>query len=247
MPDTRSFELNGYNFVTGSNEAVIRLLFDENLPLGLSRVVFTPNLSIWGAVEKDKNLNFIKSESEFHIADGWPIALALSIKYRQRISRCTGSDLLPALVRYCSTRNLQMAIVGGHEGYEGTLREVFAKMKINLEFRIFDLVVSLVDLKIDKHFLSQLKEFQPDVIVICLGFPKQELFGLELRKEFAVPILCLGAALDFMVFPKLRAPQLFIFLKLEWFWRFLHEPKRLFKRYYLDALGGLPSLIRSIL
>ena len=241
--DNRTLDLNGYRFVTGSLTSIVDRIFELDVK---SCLVITPNLSIWGAVEKNKKLEFVKTECEFHIADGWPIALALSIKHRRMIRRTAGSDLLPELINYCSKNDLRLAIVGGHKNYPEKFSRVLSKKNMNCVHKIFDVRFSSESSKIDTVFVSDLRKFEPDVLVICLGFPKQEYLGLALRGDLKVPILCLGAALDFMVFPKLRAPKMFIFLKLEWLWRLLHEPKRLFKRYYFDALGGLPSLVRSI-
>lgn len=243
MVERTIWKLNGYKFVTGSIAAIIERMFAFDHK---NRLVITPNLSIWGAVERDKKLNFVRAECDFHIADGWPIALALSIKYRRKIKRTAGSDLLPELINYCSVNNLRLAIIGGHKNYKEKFSNILSEKKIECSHQLFDIRLDSELSEIGTNFIFDLMAFDPDVLVICLGFPKQEKLGLLLIDYFKVPIFCLGAALDFFVFPKLRAPRLIIFWKLEWLWRILHEPKRLFKRYFFDALGGIPSLVKSI-
>ena len=50
-------------------------------------------------------------------------------------------------------------------------------------------------------------------------------------------ILNAGAGLDFFVGTKQRAPRIFQRIGFEWFWRFSHEPRRLFRRYFIEFVG----------
>jgi N-acetylglucosaminyldiphosphoundecaprenol N-acetyl-beta-D-mannosaminyltransferase len=246
MNHVRKLEMNGYMFVNGDLFSVIHAMFAESKEEGRCCLVFTPNLSMWGSIEKNSHLGFIKNASKFHLPDGWPIALALSKKYHTKIDRTAGSDLLPQLFSYCSRMQYRMVILGGHEGYESKLTDALLSNDLSLKFRIINITSQSRHKPIPQETISDILDYNPDVIVICLGFPKQEFAGVQLQEHFAIPILCLGASLDFVVSPHLRAPRYVISLKLEWFWRLVHEPRRLFKRYFVDAVLGIPSLIRAI-
>jgi len=242
----RKLGMHGYTFVIGDFICIIRAMFTESRESARSTLVITPNLSIWGSIEKNSHLDFIKKESIFHLPDGWPIALALSIKYGEKIRRIAGSDLLPCLFSYCSMMKYRMAIIGGHEEYESKLTKTLFTNNLSPNFRIFDVSVQSQHSPMSNETIADIQEYHPDVIVICLGFPKQEFLGVQLKEYFAVPILCLGASLDFLITPKLRAPNLVISMKMEWLWRFMHEPRRLFNRYFSDALFGIRSLIKAM-
>lgn len=246
MNQVSRLTMHGYTFVIGDYLSIIEAMFNESKMQSRSCLVITPNLSIWGSIEKKPELNFIKKASDFHLPDGWPIALALSIKYRNKIDRITGSDLLPELFSYCSRMGNRMAIIGGHDGYDLKLSETLAYAHLSLQFKIFNETALPTHKPISNEIISKIREFQPDVIAVCLGFPKQEYVALQLQEFFVLPILCLGASLDFAISPHLRAPNFMILMKLEWFWRLLHEPSRLFKRYFSEALYAIPSLLKAI-
>ena len=86
------------------------------------------------------------------------------------------------------------------------------------------------------RILAAVAACQPDVVLIGLGAPKQELwisrFADRLESKAA---LCIGATIDFLAGEKARAPRLLQILGLEWVHRMATEPKRLVKRYARDA------------
>ena len=72
----------------------------------------------------------------------------------------------------------------------------------------------------------------PDVIWVCLGCPKQELWAARNRHYLnAKVILTVGQAVDILAGAKRRAPFWTHTLGLEWLYRLIQEPKRLWKRY----------------
>jgi N-acetylglucosaminyldiphosphoundecaprenol N-acetyl-beta-D-mannosaminyltransferase len=73
---------------------------------------------------------------------------------------------------------------------------------------------------------------KPDVVWVCLGCPKQEMWIDEFRNRLDVPVLlAVGLALDVVAGTKGRAPYILRSLGLEWFYRLCQEPRRLWRRY----------------
>ena len=84
---------------------------------------------------------------------------------------------------------------------------------------------------------TQIQDVHPDILIVGLGCPKQEKFMYYHCKELGVPIsFGLGASIDFEAGNIKRAPKWMSNHGLEWLYRFLKEPKRLFKRYFVDDL-----------
>ena len=82
-----------------------------------------------------------------------------------------------------------------------------------------------------------------DLLVLGLGAPKQELWITQYASEISVKVaLCVGATIDFIAGEKSRAPLWMQKIGLEWLHRMLSEPKRLAKRYIVDAII-FPQLI----
>jgi N-acetylglucosaminyldiphosphoundecaprenol N-acetyl-beta-D-mannosaminyltransferase len=94
-------------------------------------------------------------------------------------------------------------------------------------------------------YLMLARQFQPELIVLGMGMPKQELVAARVA-ALGAPclIVCGGAILDFLGGKVCRAPQWVRRIGCEWLYRLAREPVRLFKRY---VLGNPVFLLRSIL
>ena len=88
----------------------------------------------------------------------------------------------------------------------------------------------------NEHILEQISGARPDVLVVGLGAPKQELWVDAHRERINTAVtLCVGATIDFRAGEKKRAPVWMRRGGLEWLHRVASEPRRLFKRYARDA------------
>ncbi|WP_332677213.1 WecB/TagA/CpsF family glycosyltransferase [Brevundimonas sp.] len=76
-----------------------------------------------------------------------------------------------------------------------------------------------------------------DVLLACVSFPKQELFAHALRAagRKTGAALCVGASVDFLTGRQQRAPRIFRQLSLEWLYRLLSQPRRMFRRYVIEG------------
>ena len=83
------------------------------------------------------------------------------------------------------------------------------------------------DLKLIKNEICSLK---PEIVFVAMGSPKQEFFMEQLQKVHSASYMGLGGSFDVYSGLKKRAPKLFIYMGLEWFYRFIKEPLRI-KRY----------------
>ena len=84
-----------------------------------------------------------------------------------------------------------------------------------------------------------------DILLLCVGCPQQELIADELKRQGCQKgvALCVGASIDFVVGHSVRAPKIFGMLGLEWAFRLMLEPRRLWRRYLVDA----PQVLRIFL
>ena len=101
----------------------------------------------------------------------------------------------------------------------------------------------------DKEELSKIKkmiaEASPEILIVCFGCPKQEKFIYEHSREYgALLSICAGATVDFLAGTVKRCPRWISSIGMEWFYRFLKEPRRLFKRYFVDDLRILAMVFK---
>ncbi len=99
------------------------------------------------------------------------------------------------------------------------------------------------------HYLQLLREQQPRIVILGMGMPRQELLSAMIARELPGPMLIVngGAILDFLAHPAKRAPMLMRRLGLEWFFRLLQEPSRLWRRYLIGNFIFLWHTLRVML
>ena len=74
-----------------------------------------------------------------------------------------------------------------------------------------------------------------DVVLVGMGHPRQEIWAVEWGRSTGAVIICVGAFIDFTAGVFTRAPGFVRAARCEWFYRFLLEPRRLFRRYFVGA------------
>ena len=101
------------------------------------------------------------------------------------------------------------------------------------------LILDIEELIPENHLLRKINQMisavHPDLLIACFGCPKQEKWIYEnIGKYDAKVSVCAGATVDFLAGNVKRAPRWMSEHGLEWFYLFLQEPKRMFKRYFID-------------
>ena len=99
----------------------------------------------------------------------------------------------------------------------------------------------------NKEELEKINEMisrvRPDLLIACFGCPKQEKWIYENMQKYDAKVsVCAGATVDFLAGNVRRAPKWMSEHGLEWFFRFLQEPGRMFRRYFIDD----PQIIKLI-
>ncbi len=158
----------------------------------------------------------------------------------------TGSDLVPALFAAAKKHGgLTAYLLGAMPGVaEQAAKNIESKWPavhvVGCYSPPFGFENNLAE---NRRIMEMLGQVQPQLLVIGLGAPKQELWIHGNRdKVRARAAICAGATIDFLAGEKPRAPRWMQVSGLEWLYRTLTEPKRLAGRYFRDALA-LPSLV----
>ncbi len=201
--------------------------------------VVTPNVDHLVQLEKGGPLTEVYKEADLILTDGKPLVW-ISKWYKTPIKeKISGSDLFPRLCALAAKKGYRMFFLGAQEG-------VAAKAADNLKKRFIGLQVVGTysppygfekDEEELQRITTMIKEAEPDILIVGLGCPKQELFIFNNRKKIGVPLsLGLGASLDFEAGKIKRAPKWMADHGLEWLYRITQDPKRLAKRYLMDDI-----------
>lgn len=217
-------------------EATLRLLAAIDDDPGRAQVVITPNVDHLVRLEADPDLRQLYASADFYYADGMPIVWASHWLGRPLPERVTGSDLFVQLCRHAAASSRRVVIVGGQPGHEAAIEAAFARHYPGLDLTVLAPAMGFDPTGPEAHAIADaVRARQPDIIFVCLGLPRQERWALQFAPTFPHGIvLCVGAAMEFAIGLKQRAPGWVQRSGLEWLWRLGSDPTRLWRRYLVD-------------
>ena len=188
---------------------------------------------------RDDQLSNIINSFDIKTPDGFPIAKSSSILYKNSQSRVDGYNVLLKTINDGLTKNTSHYFYGSEDFVMkkmiGKLRNDFPN--INIVGSSSPPVGSYDDL-VQEEYVKDIIDAEPDIVWVSLGFPKQELFINLFQEKYSVEsnLVGVGAVFEWVAGTKIKAPELLANLGLEWVLRLLQEPKRLFRRYFVDNI-----------
>jgi len=195
-------------------------------------ICVTPAHSVM-AVYQNPELRPIFNQSGMTTPDGMAIVWLLRLMGHNHVSRVYGPDLMHALCQ----RSLEH---GFRHYFYGSSPEVLKALEENLRQAYPGLAVAghysppfgPVSAEEGKQIEEHIRTASPDILWVGISSPKQELWMAEHVSRLDVPVLIgVGAAFDFLSGKKKQAPSWMQRVGLEWFFRLLTEPRRLWRRY----------------
>jgi N-acetylglucosaminyldiphosphoundecaprenol N-acetyl-beta-D-mannosaminyltransferase len=215
---------------TEAIDAIVQLVRD-----GRGGTVFTPNVDHVVQAEHNEAFREAYGRTALSLVDGTPVLWAARLLGTPLPEKLSGSDLFEPLLERAAKEQLRVVLLGGGPG----VAELAAK---NLKERLPTLqVVDTLSPRIglsstdeERECVARLIRARADLIFVCLGAPKQELFSDRNRQALAPAVLVgFGAAVDFAAGTVPRAPGWMSRAGLEWAFRLGREPRRLAARYLL--------------
>ncbi len=203
------------------------------------RYVVTPNVDHAVMFQENAALRDSYRHAALVLADGAPVIWASRLLRRPLPERVAGSDLAPAIFAAArAERPLTVFLLGAMPGVAQR-----AAARIETRWPAVKVVGTYspplgfeCSETENAKIIQQINSCSPDVLLLGLGAPKQELWihrhGPQLQTSVA---LCIGATIDFLAGEKSRAPKVLQRMGLEWLHRVASEPRRLARRYARDA------------
>ena len=216
----------------------------RGLDEGRGGSVVTANLDQLRQLVRHSELTSLFRRADLVVADGMPLVWASRLQGEPLPERVAGSDLVWSLTAEAALRDRSVYLLGGAPGAceeaEARLRECYPGARFAGHF--CPPVGFEYDAMQIQEIRRRLREANPDIVYVALGFPKQERLIAYLRSEFEdMWFLGVGYSLSFIAGHTRRAPAWMIRLGLEWLHRLVQEPGRLAKRYLFH---GLPFAAR---
>jgi N-acetylglucosaminyldiphosphoundecaprenol N-acetyl-beta-D-mannosaminyltransferase len=187
------------------------------------------------------------ADARLRLCDGAPIKWLSALVGRPLPERVTGADLFPGVCRRAAEENLRVFVAGGEP-------EVLARGLANLRRRYPGLDITghspplhFEDTEHDVELQARISAADPDIVAVCFGAPRSEIWAAQQQERHSAVHLCVGAAIDFAAGTKSRAPAWLQQLGLEWLFRLVQEPRRLWRRYVVRDSAFVPIAARELL
>lgn len=249
MLDYLEFPLFGLYVTNGGIRQVSKSLIQDTKNCKRILVV-TPNVDHFMRWKNSEKFRKVYELANYRVLDGKPLVWLSKILGNSSSERITGVDLTYSLLELAQNENISINIIGG--SYDA-LRLAEKRLKSIYPQLIIEMLLSpsAEDLENVNYFATLARKLSPErprLVLICLGSPKQEFFYARLR-DFNITgtFLCVGATIDFLAGTINRAPKLFQNMGLEWMYRFSQEPRRLFRRYFVDDAPFIFFLLLAII
>lgn len=205
------------------------------------------NVDVVMKIERDNYLKKIVDEAALTLVDGKPLIWIARWHKHPVKAKISGSDMVPDLCRVAAEKGYSVFIIGGKDG-------IAEKAKANLEkdmpgIKIVGTYAPPLGFENNEAELEKINKMisavHPQLLIACLGCPKQEKWIYENYQKYdGIVSICAGATVDFLAGNMRRAPKWMSEHGLEWLYRFAQEPKRLFKRYFVEDIQIMKLLFK---
>jgi N-acetylglucosaminyldiphosphoundecaprenol N-acetyl-beta-D-mannosaminyltransferase len=163
--------------------------------------------------------------------------------------RVTGVDLVPELARLSAERGYGIFLLGGMDENVTTAVKALEAMHPGVRFvgRYSPPVAPLEKMN-DAEIMQRIEATNPDILLVAFGNPKQEIWISRNFHQLQVPVaIGIGGSLDMIAGSLKRAPKWIQDLNMEWCFRMLQEPRRLFPRYAHDVAALIRHLPAEVM
>jgi N-acetylglucosaminyldiphosphoundecaprenol N-acetyl-beta-D-mannosaminyltransferase len=209
------------------------------------RQVATVNLDFLRIARRDPVFAGTLREADLALADGMPLVWASRLAGAPLPHRIAGVDLVEAICDRGSSLGWSIFLLGAEPGIGFAASVAMLRRHPGLRIGgVYSPPVGAWDDLEEKRIRDRIMEANPDVLLVALGAPRQDIWISQNKARLGVPVsVGVGCTFDVVCGAKLRAPRWMQRIGLEWAFRLITEPKRLWRRY----LSDLPTFGRLML
>jgi N-acetylglucosaminyldiphosphoundecaprenol N-acetyl-beta-D-mannosaminyltransferase len=219
---------------------------DRLVGAGAGGAVFTPNVDHVVSAESNPAFREAYARANLSLVDGQPLVWASRLLGTALPQKISGSDLVEPLMERAGRRGWRVFLIGGAPGSAKAAAKRLSSAYGVAIVGIEDGRIGLEPSPADEALLLRIAEARPQLVLVALGAPKQELWIHARRARLAPAVaIAVGATLDFLAGAVQRAPPWMRRAGLEWLYRLLQEPRRLARRYLWNDPKFLAILLRT--
>lgn len=236
--DTNAF---GIDFYPGNKKALLSCI-REGIKQPYSFVV-TPNVDHLVQLEHDAELRDAYAKARWRLCDS-RILLSLLDRLGVHLDEAIpGSDLTLDLLKWADEERLRVVLIGSQQSEADKLRAIYS----GIELYHYNPPMGFIKKPEEvQRCLKFVRENPSDLVLYAVGTPRGEVLAAATQPhERSGMGFCIGASISFATGTIKRAPKWMRESKLEWLHRMCLEPRRLAKRYFIDAMYIVPAYLRE--
>lgn len=195
--------------------------------------------------QKDENLRAIINDCALINVDGMPVVWASRLVGKPLKERVAGVDLFECLMARSSKKSWRVFLLGAREEVVSEVKKVYETKYPHIN--IVGYRNGYWDTDEEQGVVDKIKSAEPDLLFVAISSPKKEEFLGKYQAEMKVPFaMGVGGTFDVAVGKVQRAPLWMQKCGLEWFYRFLQEPRRMFRRYFIEDMVFFRLLFKEM-
>jgi N-acetylglucosaminyldiphosphoundecaprenol N-acetyl-beta-D-mannosaminyltransferase len=201
-------------------------------------IINTINAHSYNTSRRDKIFADALLKGDVLIPDGISIVYAIRLLINKKIEKITGWDLFLYEMNRINVKGKTCFFLGSSENTLKIIREKAKKEFPNMEIFTYSPPFN-TEFSEEENLamVAAINDAKPDVLFIGMTAPKQEKWVYKNFNQLNTGhICCIGAVFDFYAGTIKRAPEWMINMGIEWLYRLIKEPKRMWKRYLLGNI-----------
>ncbi|WP_415322600.1 WecB/TagA/CpsF family glycosyltransferase [Clostridium perfringens] len=228
MNTVKLFGCNVANLTMEESLNEIEKIIDSRIPT--QHVVI--NASKVVLMDKDEKIRNIIKNCKMINADGQSIVWASKLLRKPLTERVTGIDLMENLIKLSSKKGYSIYFFGAKEDVVTKVIDIYKNKYSNLKIAGYRNGYFKDDDITD--IVNDMKKSKADIMFVAFSSPKKEYWLANYMEKTGIPFcMGVGGSFDVIAGKTRRAPVFMQKLGLEWFYRFLQEPRRMWKRYLI--------------
>ena len=193
---------------------------------------------------RDPGLRQIINDCDLINADGMPVVWASRLLGKPLKERVTGIDLFEALMKRSAEQGWRVFLLGAREEVVSGVARIYPARYPGLTLAGYR--NGYWTPEEEEGVVAAIAATRPDILFVAISSPKKEAFLARYQEAMKVPFaMGVGGTFDVAVGLVSRAPVWMQKAGLEWFYRFLQEPRRMFRRYFIDDMAFVALFARE--
>lgn len=209
-----------------------------------AHTIFFLNAHCFNVAQKNPDYHHALNQADLLLNDGIGLEIASRLSPFRFKENLNGTDLIPKILHLASVNQKKIFLLGGEEGVVTRAAEKIKEQ--NPEAHIAGHHSGFFSQEQEQDVIEKIRVSGARILVIGMGVPKQELWAhrnKELLKSVNI-IIAGGAVLDFISGKVNRAPAWIRKIHMEWVFRLMMEPRRMWKRYLVGNVVFFWNILR---